>query len=79
MGTCERGGRYEGLTALHHAAYYGNVETVQVILELGGNAHTRSVKIEGRIEPARVLVETGGDLCAQGACGGTALHFFYFF
>jgi hypothetical protein len=43
IGTEERGRvdvvRYDadGLTALHYAAYYGNVEIVWVVLELGGN------------------------------------------
>jgi ankyrin repeat protein len=32
----------EGLTALHYAAYYGNVEIVRVLLELGGDAYKHS-------------------------------------
>jgi ankyrin repeat protein len=64
----------DGLTALHYAALYGNVETVRAILELGGSAHAWSVAIEGHTEQAGIPVETGGDLRALAAYGGTALH-----
>ena len=49
----------QGLTALHYAARYGKVETVRVILELGGYAHaTRFVATERHTEPpSRVMVE----------------------
>ena len=70
VGRCDT----NGLTALHHAAFYGNVETVRVILELGSNVHARSVKIEGHTELAGVLVETRDILRALIAYGGTALH-----
>jgi ankyrin repeat protein len=50
----------EGLIALHYAAYCGNVETVRVILELGANAHARSVASGRHTEPSRVLVELQG-------------------
>ena len=33
----------KGFTALHYAAFKGNVEIVRVVLELGGNAHARYV------------------------------------
>jgi ankyrin repeat protein len=63
----------KGLTALHYAACSGNVETVRVILELGGNAHARSVAIERHTEPSRIpiaLQDTNGltplDMAADG-------------
>jgi ankyrin repeat protein len=34
----------EGLTALHYAAYRGNVETVRVILELGVDANAQFIR-----------------------------------
>mmetsp|Transcript_9172 Transcript_9172/g.15744 ORF Transcript_9172/g.15744 Transcript_9172/m.15744 type:complete len:122 (+) Transcript_9172:377-742(+) len=42
----------DGVTALHYAAFYGNVEAVRVILKLGGNAHARCVATEGHTEQA---------------------------
>eukprot|EP00242_Pyramimonas_sp_CCMP2087_P009232 CAMPEP_0198207714 /NCGR_PEP_ID=MMETSP1445-20131203/11144_1 /TAXON_ID=36898 /ORGANISM="Pyramimonas sp., Strain CCMP2087" /LENGTH=102 /DNA_ID=CAMNT_0043880851 /DNA_START=442 /DNA_END=746 /DNA_ORIENTATION=- len=58
-----------GLTALHHAAYCGNVETARAILELGGklSVNARSVtplhlvgaETEGRRDLARELEDMG--------------------
>jgi ankyrin repeat protein len=62
-----------GQTALHYATYYGNIETVRVILELGGNAHARSVAMERHMEPPWVLEKVWGDLCTEGAYGLTPL------
>jgi ankyrin repeat protein len=71
----------EGLSALHYAAYYGNVETVRVILELGGSAHAQFVttlhlgaETKGHTESARRSVEMGCDLSARATDGSTPLH-----
>mmetsp|Transcript_16935 Transcript_16935/g.28596 ORF Transcript_16935/g.28596 Transcript_16935/m.28596 type:complete len:132 (-) Transcript_16935:780-1175(-) len=54
----------DGLTALHYAAYYGNIETVRVILKRGS-------KTEGPTERGRMLME----MRTQGAHSGlTPLH-----
>jgi ankyrin repeat protein len=55
----------KGLTTLHYAAHYGNVETERVILELGGNAHARFVEEEELTE--RPLWEFRGNVRAQRA------------
>jgi ankyrin repeat protein len=66
----------EGLTALHYAASYnGNVKTVRVILELGGDARARSVVTNVQTQPSRVLVMSRGNALAYGAkMGGTLVH-----
>lgn len=74
----------DGLTALHYAAFYGNVETVRVLLELGGNnalAPYVAIEEQRRLQQGfatGVQVEMWGDLRAQGVDGryicGTTLH-----
>jgi hypothetical protein len=58
----------DGRTALHHAAYVGNVQTARVILELGGDVHTPNAVGNTPLQYAagyghgaivRVLVELG--------------------
>ena len=75
----------KGFTALHYAAYYGNVETVRVIIELGGNAHPQDEVRKntplhcaagvGHSETVKLFVEElGANVHAQNANGGTPLH-----
>jgi ankyrin repeat protein len=76
----------DGRTALHFAAYFGNVETARVMLELGGDALAQTALANntplhmaagaGHSEIVKLLVREmgGGGLAAQTAHGATPLH-----
>ena len=77
----------DGETPLHSAARYGDLETVQVLLDYQANVHAhlgaesdqgrtplREAAYNGRVEVVRVLLEHGAHLGAEDNHGGTSLH-----
>ena len=75
-----------GNTPLHSAAYFGDIEMVQVLLDYGADVNTQNdlfdtplnfaLLDDHQIEPkvARLLVEHGADPNRRGYKGFTALH-----
>lgn len=73
-----------GLTALHWASKYGNVETIKILLDFGASAEVRSKRgwspfhLAVRYCSASVIstfVEKGISLNFQAKCGCSAIHF----
>lgn len=78
----------EGTTALMHAAYSGNIDTVQRLLEKGAtvnaknkfemtpliNAVSRPYSSGNAIEVVKLLVKNGADVNSKSKEGWTALH-----
>ena len=75
---------YNGWTALHHAAFNGNVDMIVTLLAKGAEVMAKDNKgrtalhqaaISGNKRIMMALVEKGADVNAQDNNGNTALHF----
>ncbi|VDM84080.1 unnamed protein product [Strongylus vulgaris] len=73
-----------GCTALHHAAYHGNVEVAEHLLKAGinmaavdklGRTAVHSMACGGSLKMLKVLREAGAKLNVRDSRGRTAAHY----